>query len=352
MFRSNKQPPSPLNHFPDRDTVRPNYYYRPQTTGYQGPRQPASSRRSSSNSPLATIAIIVVVLVGSFALIKFWSHADAVQTMSNEQAPSSEPTTEEKQPEAADVPAKPAKTTTTDEQMATAINAAIAAHQSVTTSVTVIDITSGTPYYYGTAKETPYVAASVGKLITAAMYLHLVDTGERSLTQTIRDASASELLTRMLEQSDNAAWDALNTNLTWNGLAAYTTSIGANTYKPADNTIAPYQIAELLAKLYSKKLLSAESTQFMLDRMKNANRTQDIKAAVPQNVTVYHKAGWLEDREHDTAIIDDGYDPYVLVIFTKSDPGISVSTRNDTIQQITKATVDRFVGTIQGSSSQ
>lgn len=246
--------------------------------------------------------------------------------------------------------ALPVKQTTSDETMAAAINEAIASHSSVETSVTIVDINHNKTYHYGLPDNIVYVAASVGKVLTATYYLHLTEDGTRSLTQKVGGQTALDQITVMIEKSDNEAWDALNKSLTWKKLGEYATSIGISHYDPADNTLTTGDIALLFTKIQQGQLLNKSNNDLLLQKLKNANRTDFIKAAAPDTAAVYHKAGWLDDRSHDAAIIDDGRDPYVLVIFTKG-AGAGEKGRIDIIHRVTKATVDRFIGTTAATDS-
>ena len=48
---------------------------------------------------------------------------------------------------------------------------------------------------------------------------------------------------------------------------------------------------------------------------------QFIRKYIDPTITVFHKAGWLDDRAHDTAIIELTERTYNLVIFTKTKYG-------------------------------
>jgi hypothetical protein len=67
-------------------------------------------------------------------------------------------------------------------------------------------------------------------------------------------------------------------------------------------------------------------------------------ASIPAGVKVYHKAGWLDDRVHDAAIIDNGKHPYVLVIFTKDISGdYNAAIGHKIYADITKTTTQLFL---------
>jgi beta-lactamase class A len=222
------------------------------------------------------------------------------------------------------------------------VNAIISAHPEFDTGVAVQDLNSGKTYTYG--ENQPYIAASVSKVLTATLYLHEVEQDEASLSDQVGNATAQYQIQQLIENSDNDAWQALNDLLGHDELKAYADQIGLDNYDPDENTLTVDTIATLYGKLYKNELLNKSDTKLLLSYMKNANETEFISASVPDSVTVYHKAGWLDDRIHDAAIIDNGKHPYVLVIFTKAQNGTYDTTVGQQVfTDITKATTKQFL---------
>jgi beta-lactamase class A len=228
-------------------------------------------------------------------------------------------------------------------QMAQQINAVIQANPSMDIGVAVEDLNSGKFYHYGISN--PFVAASVAKLITATLFLHEVENGQQTMDQVLSYGTAQYELQQMIEQSDNTAWQDFNDLLTHDALASYATQIGLSNYDPDQNTLTVDDISILLGKIYQGKLLKRADTQLLLSYMHDANFDSYIPASVPAGVKIYHKAGWLDDRVHDAAIIDNGKHPYVLVIFTKMDDDSSYDAGegHQVFAGITKATVKLFI---------
>ncbi|HVV25941.1 MAG TPA: serine hydrolase [Candidatus Saccharimonadales bacterium] len=217
----------------------------------------------------------------------------------------------------------------------TQINGILAANPGVDISVTVTDIHSDQSQSYGPA--VPYEAASVAKLITAADYLHQVEAGTQSLQTELEDGNTAAYdLKQMIVVSDNNAWQSLTDQLTLDSLGNYAASIGINDYDLNDNTLQTSDIALLLQKLYTHQLLNTANTNLLLGYMKIANEAGFIVPAVPKDVTVYHKAGILDDRIHDAAIIADPVTPLALVIFTNGHGAGNDAARTAAIQSITK----------------
>lgn len=313
----------------------------------------ARSAQKRRRSPAGGIIVTILVLACAGVAFQVFRPAQAKEKASQKPAnntPSQSATlaasngtakpTEQDTPPA---PAAPAVETITRDAMTAAINGVIAKYPGLDVSATIIDLTDQTTTHYGTSAA--FTAASTGKLITAAAFLSRVESGAATLTQPIGGKAASEQLKTMIVDSDNAAWEALNLHVTYAALGTYAQSIGIPDYNVNKNTITTASLAKLLVDLKGGKLLNQEHTQLLLGHMKNANRTDYILEALPkEGLTVYHKAGWLDVRSNDAAIIDNGTRPYVLVIFTKNRAAGDEPTRKAIIHQITAATVEHFIG--------
>jgi beta-lactamase class A len=225
--------------------------------------------------------------------------------------------------------------------MSSKITSLISAAPTVDTTVTLTDLDTNKSYNFGPA--VPYVAASIGKLVTAAAYLHGVETGSQSLQTTLDSGnSASTDMRQMIVNSDNTSWQALNDQLGTTALGNYAVSIGITDYDLDNNTLTTTDIAGLLQKLYDGTLLNKTDTSLLLSYMKIANEAYYIVPVIPKDVTVYHKAGLLDDRIHDAAIIDNGKHRLVLVIFTNGHGTYDDTARTTLIQSITKAVLAAY----------
>jgi beta-lactamase class A len=311
------------------DRLRTTYYYSPNPQ-----RRPLPKQKSSRRGILPVAIGGILAVTAAFFIARAQSSGEA-GAISSKQPPTA-------QAPAAQQPPEPAKNRTTDAEMASIINQAIANSPDIDISVSIIDLEANKTYHYGL--DAIFDEASVGKLLTAIIYLHKVQQGEASLSTDIGGVPARQNLQKLIEQSDNVAWKSLNDFITHEYMLEYMQSQGFAKYNPKTNTVDSNAIAQLLGRLYKGKLLNKTHTQLLLGHMKNANRTDYVLAGLPAGVKAYHKAGWLEDRNHDAVIVDDGYDPYVLVIFTNGHRKYHPTTANSIIQEITQATVARFIG--------
>lgn len=228
--------------------------------------------------------------------------------------------------------------------MDAAVNGVIAANPGMDIGVATVDVKTGDTKTYGV--EEVFVAASTAKLLTAITFLHQVEQGEHSLTDKVGGRSAQAALETLIVDSDNQAWvDLNNVAMSHAEMAAYATTIGFTNYDPNRNTTTATSLATLLSNLYQKKLLNEQHTGLLLSYMERAKEVQYIPQSVPEGVKVYHKPGYLSDRVHDAAIVDDGKRPYVVVIFTKARNKVYNTTAGAAVfSQVAAATYQTFLG--------
>ncbi len=215
----------------------------------------------------------------------------------------------------------------------------IAQYPDLQIGVTVADITNNISDTIGV--DAKYEAASISKLITATLFLHQVEQGTYSIRTPINGDTAQNQLERLIVDSDNNAWEAFNIKLKRPALEAWAKSNGLNSYTAKTNTVSVTDIGTLLSKLQRREILNEEHTALLLSYMSRANYRDYIISAIPDGVKAYHKAGVLDDRILDAAIIDGGQ-PYALVIFTKADGAYDNATEIEVFQAITNATLPYF----------
>lgn len=223
-------------------------------------------------------------------------------------------------------------------EMSRRINEVIAANPNLQIGVSFVNLNPGTKQQFGVPEA--YDAASTAKLLSAIAFLDRVESGSAQLSTPINGLPANEQLKLLITESDNAAWRGINGYLGHDHLLTYAQTIGLQNYNPTINLLTTDDVALLLQKFYLRKLLTVEHTDLLLSYMQKANRNDYIVSFVPPEARVYHKAGWLNDRAHDAAIIDNGKNPYVLVIFTKSKGKYNPEVGKKVFQQITTATVE------------
>ncbi len=210
------------------------------------------------------------------------------------------------------------------------------------TSVSVINLNDGRLYQSG--DKYPFMAASTTKLLTAMVYLSNVESGKAGLDDQIGGLPARHQLYAMINKSDNNAWMLLNNRLDRANLASYAHGHGLSSYDPSTNTINSNDMATLMSKLYQRQLLNDAHTKILLSWMQNTSEERFIPPAVPKSNNLYHKSGYLEDRVHDVAIIDNGSAPFAIVIYSKSlgNAGYDYDLGQKLFSDVTKQVVTIF----------
>jgi len=287
---------------------------------YQPNRPSVTAVQSRRRSLLSVVRLLTTPAIAIFALFGF-IHFVSTVTVAD---PSSAHT--------ASVPSAPSSGN--DPALAKAINGILQQNGDVQIGVALQNIHTGQLQTFGVTS--PFVAASTAKVITACNYYHLVETSRASLASTLGTFNAAFQIKEMINNSDNDAWGLLENDIGDDELAAYASANGIN-YGVTDNTLTTAAMATVLTKLYNGQLLNSDDTKQLLSYMQNTNDEDLIPAAVPDDVTVYHKYGLLDGELHDAAILIQGNQAYSLVIYTKSDDDSDDQARTDTIHQITKA---------------
>lgn len=228
------------------------------------------------------------------------------------------------------------------DNMSNTIESVINEYPDMEIAVSMTDLKTGKNYNYGLS-NTKYIAASISKLITASLFLHEVEQGRYGLGTSVNGSTAKYELQQMIVVSDNTAWEVFNNILGHAALDAWAKQASMVNYIADDNELTTQDVSTLLVALYKGKLLNQANTKLLLSYMKQADITNYIVGSIPEGVNVYHKAGWLDDRIHDAAIIDDGKNPYTLVIFTKAQGSYDANEGQQIFKDITKSSLDTFI---------
>ena len=227
---------------------------------------------------------------------------------------------------------------TVDAALGARIQAILDANSQYQIGVALMDVSSGADpadvHEYGVRED--FVAASTAKVLAAAAYYHLVETGAASLDDPLGAYTAGFQLREMIQQSDNDSWSLIMDAVGHPELTAYAASLGVD-YDPETNTLTPADMARILAGVYSGTLLDAKDTAELLSYMQDTNYETLIPAAVPDGITVFHKYGLLDAELHDAGILARDGTAYALVIYTKGQDLSDVPERTEVIHQLTQA---------------
>ena len=204
------------------------------------------------------------------------------------------------------------------------INAVIQANSGYQVGVALIDVADGEVHEYGV--KTKFVAASTGKILAAAAYYHLVETGKASLGTPMGASTAGQQIRQMVQQSNNDSWALILGAVGHKGLINYAATMGIP-YDRTVNALTPAEMATILSELYSGRLLNAANTAQLLSYMQQTNYETLIPAAAPAGVSVFHKYGLLFGNLHDASILVQGERAYVFVVYTLGRDGEAARAR-------------------------
>jgi len=221
------------------------------------------------------------------------------------------------------------------------LNAAINAGTALSASVTLINLDTGKEYDAGHYTQT-YEAASTSKLVAVFDYIHQVELGKATLTQTLEGEPAQDIIMRMIVNSDNDAWDKLNGYLKFGGEQKYLDSIGvAGKMTPNNIQFSTSAMAKMLQLLYQGKLMNADHQALIYGYMAHTTMNRLIPAALPADAIVYHKYGEIDGVLHDAAIVQYQGHNFVLVIYTNN-PASSMSLYGSQVSLIHAITAAAF----------
>jgi len=233
----------------------------------------------------------------------------------------------------AQVPAVAAPARTIGPELDAQIGAVIGANSRYQLGVALIDVADGEVHEYGV--RTKFVAASTAKILAAAAYYQLVESGRASLTARLGASTAVVQIRQMVQQSNNESWALILHAVGHKGLTDYAASLGIS-YDRTVNLLSPAETARTLELLYSGQLLNPSNTEQLLSFMQNTNYETLIPAAVPAGVGVFHKYGLLEGNLHDASILVQGDRAFVFVVYTRGSNLSDLPARALIIQELTR----------------
>ncbi|MEV5054151.1 serine hydrolase [Arthrobacter sp. LAR12-1-1.1] len=288
----------------------------------------------------AVLAVVLAAGIYSFAQARSTA-ANLTTTSAASAAPSATTTAEASaSPSASPDASAPAAgaVDAVDAALDTRIQAILDANSQYQIGVALVDLSQGAGsadvHEYGVREK--FVAASTAKVLAAAAYYHLVETGAASLDDPLGNYTAGFQLREMIQQSDNDSWSLIMDAVGHEQLTEYAASLGVS-YDPKINTLTPAEMATIVSRVYSGTLLNAGDTAQLLSYMQDTNYETLIPAAVPEGITVFHKYGLLGGELHDAGILIRDGTAYALVIYTKGQDLSDVPERTEVILQLTQA---------------
>jgi beta-lactamase class A len=290
----------------------------------------------------AVLAVVLAAGIYSFAQARLTAaNPTAANPTTTSAAPSAATTAEAGASPSASLNQAVPASSAVDAALDARIQAILAANSQYQIGVALVGLSQGAGtadvHEYGVREK--FVAASTAKVLAAAAYYHLVETGAASLDDPLGSYTAGFQLREMIQQSDNDSWSLIMDAVGHEELTEYAASLGVN-YDPETNTLTPAEMATIVSRLYSGTLLNADHTAELLSYMQDTNYETLIPAAVPDGITVFHKYGLLGGELHDAGILARDGTAYALVIYTKGQDLSDVPERTEVIHQLTQAVAD------------
>jgi len=157
--------------------------------------------------------------------------------------------------------------------------------------------------------------------------------------------SATELLNRMIVNSDNQATLLINESLDINLFKKLFTDLGIAEPDVQDPNFKMdvSDLSKFLNILYNATYLNKNNSEYALSVLSQSSFSQGIVNGIPHEIKVAHKFGETgnktEAQLHETAIVYIGNDPYLITIMTK---GKNVQRLPEVLSDLSKITYLRM----------
>lgn len=118
------------------------------------------------------------------------------------------------------------------------------------------------------------------------------------------------------KHSDNTAIHLLTIRLGEDNIQEFVDSLGLTATNIAFNETSPKDFGTIMSKFYNNELMSEAYKNELMDYMSDT----EFEDRIPRNLSnlkVYHKIGDADNMVHDGGIIDDGKNPFILVVMTQ-----------------------------------
>ena len=319
-------------------------YYSPSGSGQRRPSPPPGSHRSHKQWGLLLCLVLVIAGIGYVLLPSNGPSKHAATAVSKSSTTTAIKTTTASAKHApADSPAL--------SQMSSSITSILSQNSTVETSVNLIDLNNGQAEHYGVTSNT-FQAGSTAKIIAAVDWLHQVEIGKQTMSETVGPDTAANDVDQMITVSNDPDWKAIEAKLGYNNLQSYATSLGLSNYESFNNSLPSSDIALILQKLWNGSVLNKADTQLLLGYMKAANYREYIVPAIPSEDTIYHKIGFYETYLNDAAIVTHGNQAFAIVIFTNgTSDAYPWPARATMMQAITKAALQYYFNQSDASAT-
>lgn len=245
-------------------------------------------------------------------------------------------------------------------------------NQKKATAISVYYKDLGTGRWVGIGEDAPYIPASLLKAVIMIAYFKQAEDSPDTLQQKLlfskeaeiknlntydapsgledkQSYTISDLIRRMIVDSDNGAKDLLLSNINRNSLNEVYTDLGL---KNPDESAGTYTISAknyslFFRVLYNSTYLSRQYSEEALKLLGGSTFSDGLLSGLPKDTVVAHKfgesvrqadGGTLQIELHDCGIVYKPGKPFLLCIMTK---GSSLDSLKQAIQNLTRVVYEK-----------
>lgn len=167
-----------------------------------------------------------------------------------------------------------------------------------------------------------------------------IATESAELKEGTLEIDVGRAVNQMIVVSNNYAALSLMQEVGVGTVSAFLKNNGFNFSKTGNPpTSTALDIRLFYEDLYKGKFANKETTQKMLDILKNQEINDRIPKYLPEKIEIGHKTGELDGYKHDAGIVYAPKGDYVIVVMSNTkDPQVAV----DVIAKISKAVYEHF----------
>ena len=203
-----------------------------------------------------------------------------------------------------------------EQQFTSDINSLIAT-DSAKIAVVIVDLKSEKGYQF--AAQDSFLAASTMKTLVAIYTLNKIQKKELAEDVPLGNYDLITQVKFMMRTSSNESWALLNDLLGLSNIAKFGQSLGMQQVNTKENLISAADLSILLTKLYRGEILDDGHRNLLFSFMHDTETEDRIPAGLPKETKIYHKSGTFANVVHDSAIVDDGKRPFVLVVLSSGE---------------------------------
>ncbi len=231
--------------------------------------------------------------------------------------------------------------------------------------VVIKNLATGERYYLNENKS--FSAASLYKLWIMAVAYDQIDCGQLKDTDVLSDSiedlnnsfgissgsaeltdgfvshTVKDALTQMITVSDNYSAYLLTKKVSIQNVADFLSVNGLNNSKigtiSSDPQSTAYDTYLFLDKLYNNELSDKESTDDMIELLKNQKKNSKLPRELPENIIIGHKTGELGGYSHDAGIVYTPKGNYIIVVMSYTN---DTPSADNNIAEISKGVYNYF----------